>query len=480
MTALSDTIARAIPAPAAGSAPFDVRNPYTGEVIARLADASSDDVASAIARAEAAFAAWRATPAKRRGQYLAAVARLMHERKSAWAPILSAEAGKPIAEAVGEWNYAAGFFEWFAGQAERAAGQFLPPSTPGKRWVTLREPVGVAAAMTPWNFPIAMIAKKIPAALAAGCTVVARPSSRTPLSAVLLGRLLDEAGLPPGVAQIVTTLRPGPFVEPVFASKAVRVVSFTGSTEVGQELMRRAADTLKRVGLELGGNAPFIVFNDADMDAAVEGLIASKFRNAGQTCICPNRVFVQAGVHDAFVAKLAARVAKMTVGDPLAAGTEIGPLIDRAGYDKAAEHIRDAVARGARIVAGGLPRTDPGQFGCCIPPTVLTGVTPDAKLNCEETFGPLVPIATFDDEAGAIAAANDTDYGLAGYFYTRDVARAWRVADALQCGILGVNDGKPGLPEAPFGGVKFSGIGREGGPEGLDEYLQTKFISFGE
>lgn len=462
--------------PAANGAGFAVTNPATGAVLAEVPDAGAAEARAAVDAAATALPAWAATPAPTRAAVLRRAAALMLERQERLATVMTLEQGKPLAEARGEIAYAASFLTWFAGEAERIYGMTIPATVAGKRLMVLRQPVGVCAMITPWNFPSAMLTRKLGPALAAGCTAVVKPAEQTPLSALELGRIFEEAGLPGGCLNIVTCQDPVPFSETIFADERVRKVSFTGSTEVGKLLIRKSADTVKRLSLELGGNAPFIVFDDADLDAAVKGAIASKFRNAGQTCVCANRIFVQRGVYERFAAAFAEQVAAMRVGNGLDPATVIGPLIDEQARQKVERHVADALAGGAALLAGGGPYAEAGG-GAFWTPTVLGNATPEMLVAREETFGPVAPLIPFDDEAEALRLANDTPFGLAAYFYTRDVGRAWRVAEALEYGIVGVNDPIPSTAQAPFGGYKQSGLGREGGPSGIDEYLEEKYVS---
>jgi succinate-semialdehyde dehydrogenase/glutarate-semialdehyde dehydrogenase len=388
------------------------------------------------------------------------------------ARLMTAEQGKPLAESRGEIAYSAGFFQWFGEEAKRAYGDVIPGHQRDRRIVVLKQPVGVVAAITPWNFPSAMIARKVAPALAAGCTIVVKPALQTPLSALALAALAERAGVPPGVLNVVTGDARAIGGE-LTGNPAVRKLSFTGSTATGKLLLAQCATTVKKVSMELGGNAPFIVFDDADLDAAVAGAMQSKFRNSGQTCVCANRLYVQAGIHDRFVAALAAAVAKLRVGDGLAGDTDQGPLIDAAALAKVEEHVADAVARGARIVTGGSRHALGGTF---FEPTVLAGATAAMRVASEETFGPVAPVFRFTDEAEAVRLANGTEFGLAAYVYTRDLGRAWRVPEALECGMVGLNTGLISTEVAPFGGVKESGMGREGSKYGLDEYLEAKYV----
>jgi len=465
---------------ATDSRTLDVTDPATGGLIAQVPDSGADAARAAVDAAHAAFPAWRRTPAKQRAQILKRWNDLVLAHQDDLGRIISREQGKPLAEGIGEVAYAASYIEWFAEEATRANGDVIPAPVPGRRMFAIKEPVGVVAAITPWNFPAAMIARKIAPALAAGCTVVCKPAEDTPLTSLALVALAAQAGVPAGVLNIVTASRERtPEVVDVWLDDArVRKITFTGSTPVGKHLARRSADTLKKLSLELGGNAPFIVFDDADLHAAVDGLMAAKFRNGGQTCVCPNRVFVHEAVHDSFADLLAARVAALRVGPASDAGSQIGPMINARAIEKIERHVQDAVARGARVLTGGarLPALGPNYFA----PTVLENADATMACACEETFGPVVPLARFADEAEVIAQANDTPFGLAAYFYSRDVRRIWRVADALEAGIVGINEGALAAEAAPFGGVKDSGYGREGSVHGLDDYLHTKYVCQGQ
>ncbi len=455
---------------------FAVRNPARGDVIAEVADVGRAETARAIAAAAEAMKGWAARTAKERAQILRRWFDLMVENADDLAAILTAEQGKPLAEAKGEILYGASFIEWFAEEGKRVYGETIPGHQADKRLLVLRQPIGVAAAITPWNFPNAMITRKVGPALAAGCSIVVRPAALTPLSALALGVLADRAGLPKGVLSIITSTDSSGIGKEFCENETVRKLSFTGSTEVGRILLRQAADQVKKCSMELGGNAPFIVFDDADLDAAVEGAIASKYRNNGQTCVCANRIYVQAGVHDAFAEKLAARVRQMPVGDGLEPGTALGPLINADAVAKVQEHIEDAVSKGAKIVTGGKPHALGGTF---FEPTILTGVTQEMKVAKEETFGPLAPLFRFERDEDVIAMANDTIFGLAAYFYARDLSRVWKVAEALEYGIVGVNTGIISTEVAPFGGVKQSGLGREGSRHGIEEYVEMKYVCMG-
>jgi succinate-semialdehyde dehydrogenase/glutarate-semialdehyde dehydrogenase len=439
-------------------------------VIGTVPDCDAADTEAAIAAANAALPAWKKRTADERAVILERWHDLMLASTADLARIMTAEQGKPLAEAEGEIRYAASFVKWFANEGRRVSGHDIPAPTSDRRVLVSKEPVGVCAIITPWNFPAAMITRKIAPALAAGCTVVIKPSDLTPFSALALVVLAERAGVPAGVVNIVTGL-PDAIGSALTASPVVRKLSFTGSTRVGSLLMRQSADTLKRLSLELGGNAPFIIFDDADIEAAVAGAMASKFRNAGQTCVCANRLLVQDGIHDRFVARLGEAVRALRMGDGRDAGVTIGPLINAAAAAKAAAHVEDALARGAVVMAsapGGDPR---GNF---VRPVLLTEATPDMRLASEETFGPVAPVFRFRDEAEAVALANATPFGLASYFYTNDLHRAWRVGEALEFGMVGLNTGSIAMEMAPFGGIKASGLGREGGREGIEEYLESK------
>jgi succinate-semialdehyde dehydrogenase/glutarate-semialdehyde dehydrogenase len=465
---------------ASSGATFEVRNPATGEVLARVADAGRAETRQAIHAAARAFPAWAAAPAKVRYDALMKAAGLMLARKEELARLMTSEQGKPLAEARGEIVYAATFLEWYAAEALRVYGETIPASSAGKRLLVLRQPVGVVAAITPWNFPSAMITRKIGPALAAGCTVVVKPAEQTPLSALALGHVFLEAGFPAGTVNLVTSKDPREVGAELMQNPAVRKITFTGSTEVGKLLMRQAADHVKKVSLELGGHAPFIVFDDADLDAAADGAIASKFRNMGQTCVCANRLYVQRPVVEAFTAKFAERVKRLRIGNGLEDNVQVGPLIDEQGFRKVEAHVADAVARGAAVAVGGAPARDGALAkGWFYQPTILTNVKPDMLVMREETFGPVAPIEPFDTEDEVVAKANDTPYGLAAYFFSRDVSRVWRVSERLEYGIVGANDALPAVPQAPFGGWKESGIGREGGRHGMEPFLEIKYVSIG-
>ncbi|MDZ5649478.1 NAD-dependent succinate-semialdehyde dehydrogenase [Nitrospirillum sp. BR 11828] len=454
---------------------LSLTDPATGQVLGTVPDMGAAETARAVAAADAARHAWAARTAGDRARVLRRLHDLMLAHQDALAELLTREQGKPLAEARGEIAYAAAYIEWFAEEGKRAYGEVIPPHATNRRIVCLKQPVGVVGAITPWNFPAAMITRKLGPALAAGCAMVLKPASQTPFSALALAVLAEQAGVPPGVFSVVTGGARA-IGGVLTADPVVRKISFTGSTEVGRTLMRQSADTIKRMSLELGGNAPFLVFDDADVDAAVEGAVASKFRNGGQTCVCTNRFYVQAGIHDRFVETLARRVAGLRVGNGLEPGVEVGPLIDAAAVDKVAEHVADAVAKGARVVVGGDRHALGGTY---FTPTVLSGVTAGMRLTEEETFGPLAGIVRFQDEADAVAQANDSAYGLASYVYTRDIGRVWRVAEALEAGMVGVNTGLISTEVAPFGGVKQSGLGREGSRHGLDDYMEVKYLCLG-
>lgn len=451
-----------------------VVNPATGDTIGNVPALGASETQEAIMAAENASAAWRALPAADRSAILMAWHRLMIENQSDLALIMTAEQGKPLTEARGEITYSAGFVQWFAEEARRVYGDTIPAPTSDRRILAFREPIGVSAAITPWNFPSAMITRKCAPALAAGCPIVAKPSELTPFSALALAVLAERAGIPKGVFSVLTGY-PEQIGQVLTSSEKVRKLSFTGSTRVGRLLMRECAETVKRVSFELGGNAPFIVFDDADLDLAVSGVMASKFRNAGQTCVCANRILVQDGIYERFVERLSAAVSNLKVGNGADPGITIGPLINQPAVNKVARHIDDARAKGATLLLGG--GVEPGtQF---FAPTVLTSAKTDMLLASEETFGPVAPIFKFSDEQDAIAIANDTPYGLASYFYTRDLKRSWRVTERLEFGMIGLNTGSVSIEVAPFGGIKQSGIGREGSKYGLEEYLELKTLHIG-
>jgi succinate-semialdehyde dehydrogenase/glutarate-semialdehyde dehydrogenase len=454
---------------------FQVDNPADGSLVGTAPDMGAAEAKRAVDAANAALPAWRALPAKERSAVLRKWFDLMVANADDLAALLTAEQGKPLAEAKGEVLYGASFIEWFAEEAKRIYGDVIPSPTTDKRIVVIKQGIGVVAAITPWNFPNAMITRKAGPALAAGCTMVLKPASQTPYSALALAELAARAGVPRGVFNVITgnaRAIGGEFT----SNPIVRKITFTGSTEIGRVLMRQSADQIKKLGLELGGNAPFIVFDDADLDAAAAGAIVSKYRNNGQTCVCANRIYVQDSVYDAFAAKLAEKVRALKVGKGTDAGVVLGPLIDDAAVAKVEEHVRDAVAKGARVTVGGKRHALGGRF---YEPTILTGVTKEMKVSTEETFGPVAPLFRFKDEADVVAQANDTEFGLASYFYARDMGRVWRVAEALEAGIVGVNTGLISTEVAPFGGVKQSGLGREGSKYGIDDFLQIKYVSMG-
>jgi succinate-semialdehyde dehydrogenase/glutarate-semialdehyde dehydrogenase len=456
-----------------GQKTFPVDNPATGQVIANVPDLGAAEARRAIEAAERAFAGWRAKPAKERSAILRKWYELILANQEDLAQLLTAEQGKPLAESRGEIAYGASFIEWFAEEAKRVYGDVIPAPLPDRRFVVLKQPIGVVAAITPWNFPNAMITRKVAPALAAGCTVVLKPAEQTPLSALALAELAERAGFPKGVLNIITGDAPAIGKE-LTTHPAVRKVTFTGSTEVGRILMRQSADTIKKLSLELGGNAPLIVFDDADLDAAVEGAIASKYRNAGQTCVCANRLYVQDSIYDAFAKKLAAKVAAMKVGPGTGEGVTIGPLIDAQGLAKVEAHVKDALAKGAKALVGGKKLN-----GLFFEPTVLTEASAGMQLFREETFGPVAPLFRFKTEEEVLRMANDSEFGLAAYFFARDLGRVWRVAEALEAGIVSVNAGIFANEVAPFGGVKQSGIGREGSKYGIEDFLSIKFVCMG-
>jgi len=455
---------------------FSVTNPANGELIAMVASVGQAETARAIAAAKAALPAWRAKTAKERSAILRTWYNLIMENQEDLARLLSWEQGKPLAESRGEIAYGASFIEWFAEEAKRIYGDVIPHDKQGRRLVVIKQAIGVVAAITPWNFPNAMITRKVGPALAAGCTVVLKPASETPLSALALAVLGERAGLPAGVLNIVPGRDSRAIGAELTRNPDVQKLSFTGSTEIGKLLMAQCASTIKKVSLELGGNAPFIVFDDADLDAAIQGAIASKFRNSGQTCVCTNRLLVQNAVYDEFSKRLVAAVNALKVAPADEDGAQQGPLINAKAVEKVEEHIADAVSKGATVLAGGRPHALGGSF---FEPTVLGDVTPAMLVARDETFGPLAPIFRFDTEAEAIAMANDTEFGLASYVYTRDLGRAWRVSEALEYGMVGVNEGLISTEVAPFGGIKQSGLGREGSHYGIDDYIEQKYMCLG-
>jgi succinate-semialdehyde dehydrogenase/glutarate-semialdehyde dehydrogenase len=460
-----------------GSSRFAVHDPATGNHLADVANLDAEHAQAAIAAADKAWPAWRAKPAKERAGILMKWFALLHQHADDLARIMTAEQGKPLAEAKGEVTYGASFVEWFAEEAKRVYGETIPTTDPTKRYLVLKQPIGVCAAITPWNFPIAMITRKVAPALAAGCPVVIKPAEQTPLSALACAELALRAGMPPGVLNVLSAdaQRSIAIGHVLCESDVVRHLSFTGSTEVGRILAAQCAPTIKKISLELGGNAPFIVFDDADIDSAVEGAMVSKYRNAGQTCVCANRLYVQEGVYDAFVEKLAAKARGIKVGNGFEAGVNQGPLIDAQAMRKVQAHVADALAKGARVVTGGQPQGE--RF---FTPTVLADVTPDMVCAREETFGPVAPVFRFKTEAEAIALANATEFGLASYFYSRDIGRIFRVAEALEYGMVGINTGLISTAEVPFGGVKQSGLGREGSRHGIEDYVEMKYLALGD
>jgi succinate-semialdehyde dehydrogenase/glutarate-semialdehyde dehydrogenase len=466
--------------PARTSATFPVLDPCDGRALAQVSDASPDDVQAAIAAARRAFPAWAATTAKDRGVILHRAAALIRERAERLALILSQENGKPMAQARGELGFTADFFDWFAEEGRRAYGSVVPSNKPGVRRMVIRQPIGVVGVISPWNLPAAIVARKVAPVLAAGCTCVLKPAEQTPLSAIELTRILEEAGLPPGVLNLVTCQDPAPTGQALLDSPDIARITFTGSVEVGRTIAREAAWRMKRFSLELGGHAPFIVFEDADLERAVDQLMASKFRNSGQTCLCANRVFVHRQVVQPFTSMLVQRAGALKLGRGTDPGVAIGPMIDAEGFAKVQRHVRDAIDRGARCLLGGQPVGVPGcEAGLFFPPTVLVDLDEACTVCHEETFGPVAAILPFDDEAEVLERANRSVYGLSGYAFTRDLGRAFRVAETLECGIIGINEGLTPTAECPFGGTKHSGVGREGGWQGLDECLETKYITFG-
>jgi succinate-semialdehyde dehydrogenase/glutarate-semialdehyde dehydrogenase len=460
---------------AASGKTIEVRNPATGEVVGRVPSLSAGETRRAIEAAHAAFVGWREMLAKERAAILRRLNDLMLANADDLAAIMTAEQGKPLAESKGEIAYAASFIEWFAEEGKRIYGDTIPQNAKGRRILVLKEPIGVFAAITPWNFPAAMITRKAGPGWAAGCTGVIRPASQTPFSALALGVLAERAGMPAGVCNIITGAS-GETGAELTSHPLVRKFSFTGSTEVGRKLLAQCATTVKKTSMELGGNAPFIVFDDADLDAAVQGAMASKYRNTGQTCVCANRILVQDGVYDAFAAKLKAAVEALKVGNGMEPGVTQGPLINADAVKKVEEHIADATAKGAKVLTGGTRHGSGGNF---FQPTVLTDVPPEAVIFREETFGPVAPLFRFRTEEEAVKLANDSEFGLAAYFYARDVGRIFRVAEALESGIIGINEGIISTEVAPFGGVKESGLGREGSKYGIEDYLEIKYLALG-
>ena len=462
---------------ATGGGTVPVLDPASGLSIGDVPDMGGDETRRAIEAANAAWPAWRAKTGKERGAVLKAWHALILEHADDLALLMTAECGKPLAEAKGEVMYGASFVEWFGEEAKRVYGTTVPQHAPGKRILVQKQPIGVVGAVTPWNFPNAMITRKCAPALAVGCPVVVKPSELTPYSALALAVLAERAGVPAGVFNVVVGADAAAIGTELCTNPIVRKIGFTGSTAVGKLLMAQSATTVKKVSLELGGNAPFIVFDDADLDLAVQGALASKFRNAGQTCVCANRILVQSGVYDAFAAKLASAAAALKQGRGMDEGVALGPLIDERAVAKAEAHVLDAVGKGAEVLTGGARSAELGS--CFFQPTVLKGATPDMRIFSEETFGPVAPLFKFDGEEEAIALANDTPYGLAAYFYTADLGRAWRVSEALEYGMVGVNEGVISTEVAPFGGVKESGLGREGSYCGIDEFVESKYVCMG-
>ena len=456
------------------AATLTVVNPGTGAVLGEVPRCGAAETRRAIEAANAAWPAWRALTARRRAQLLQAWFKLILDNTDDLAQLVTAEGGKPLAEAKGEVIYGASFVEWFAEEAKRTYGESIPSPIADKRLLVIKQPIGVCAAITPWNFPLAMITRKVAPALAAGCPVVVKPAEATPLTALALAVLAEQAGFPPGVFNVVTG-NPADVGGELTSNPIVRKLSFTGSTGVGRLLMAQCAPTVKKVSLELGGNAPFIVFDDADVDAAVSGALTAKYRNNGQTCVCVNRFLIQSGIYEEFATKFAAKVAEMKVGVGTEAGVTLGPLINAAGLSKVEAHVSDAGGKGARVICGGKPHALGGNF---FEPTVLADVTTDMKVAREETFGPLAALFRFDTEAQAVAMANDTEFGLAAYFYTGDMGRCWRVGEALEYGMVGINTGLISNEVAPFGGIKQSGIGREGSKYGIEDYLEVKYLCF--
>ncbi|MBB4842165.1 succinate-semialdehyde dehydrogenase/glutarate-semialdehyde dehydrogenase [Paucibacter oligotrophus] len=463
-----------------GASQFAVIDPGSGAHLADVANLGANEAEAAIAAANNAWGPWRSKTAKERGAILMRWSQLLHKHADDLARIMTAEQGKPLAEARGEVAYGASFIDWFAEEGKRVYGETIPTTDNNKRYLVIKQPMGVCAAITPWNFPIAMITRKVAPALAAGCTVVIKPAEATPLCALAVAELAQRAGMPAGVLNVLTADADNSIAigHVLCDSDVVRHLSFTGSTEVGRILMRQCANTVKKLSLELGGNAPFIVFDDADLDSAVEGAIASKYRNAGQTCVCANRLYVQAGVYEAFLEKLTAKVSALKLGNGFEAGVNVGPLIDAQALAKVQSHVDDALALGARLLVGGKAATELGaQY---FEPTLLADVTPAMLCSREETFGPLAPVFKFQTEAEAITLANNTEFGLASYFYSRDIGRIFRVGEALEYGMVGVNTGLIATAEVPFGGVKQSGLGREGAHQGMEDYVEIKYLCLGD
>lgn len=451
---------------------FAIHTPIDGSVIAEAADCGAEQAREAARRSAAAFASWKQTTAYARAAILRRWFELISENKGVLARLMAMEMGKPVTEAEGEIRYAASFVEWYSEEVKRVYGETIPSQFPNKRLMVMRQPAGMVYAITPWNFPCAMVTRKVAPALAAGCTVILKPAEQAPLSALVLAALWSEAGGPGGTFIVLPALNPVPVSDELLDDPRVRVLAFTGSTAVGMQLYARSSPTMKRVALELGGHAPFLVFSDADLEAAVPQVVACKFRNAGQTCVCTNRIYAQESIADELSERLKTAADSLRVGNPLEPETQIGPLVDDQGMKKVQTHVDDAVRKGARLLTGGKP-----VGGLYYPPTVLTGVDSEMLMMQEETFGPVAPVIAFRDESEAIRLSNRTSYGLAAYLWTRDLGRAFRVAESLEYGIVGVNDGVPSTAQAPFGGVKYSGIGREGGRWGMDEFLDIKYVS---
>lgn len=455
---------------------FSVYDPANGNEIGTVPDMSGKEVVSAIDAANTALQSWRKLTAKQRAEYLMNWHQLILENQADLAELITLESGKPLSESLGEVTYGASFIQWFAEEGKRAYGDVIPSTSADRRLQTLKQPVGVCAAITPWNFPVAMITRKLAPALAAGCTAIVKPAESTPISALALASLSQQAGIPEGVINVVTAAKGAEIGAVLCDSPTIRKLSFTGSTDIGKKLLAQCANTVKRVSMELGGNAPFIVFDDADLDEAVEGALASKFRNAGQTCVCTNRILVQSGVYAQFSEKFARAVSKLKVGSGMNPKHQIGPLISEPAMDKVDAHIRDALSQGAQLLTGGSGHSLGGLF---YQPTVISDVTPAMRIASEETFGPVAPIFRFETEEQAIEMANDTEYGLAAYFYSTNIHRCLRVSEALEYGMVGVNEGIISNEVAPFGGIKYSGLGREGSRSGIEEYLETKYVCFG-
>ncbi|MDQ0219147.1 NAD-dependent succinate-semialdehyde dehydrogenase [Peribacillus cavernae] len=463
-------------ATASGGSTFSVKNPNTGEVIAEVPRGAKEETKAAIEAANAAFPKWAKLTANERADYLLKVHDLMLEHEAELATIMSKEMGKAYTEACGEVKYAASFLSWYAEEGRRIYGETIPASSPNKRLLVVKQPVGVIAAITPWNFPLAMMTRKLGPALAAGCTGIVKPASQSPLSALAFASLVQKAGIPNGVVNIVAGAT-GEISDEIFANPIVKKVSFTGSTDVGKKLVEKSAEQLKKLSLELGGHAPFIVFEDADLEKAAEGAVASKFRNAGQTCVCANRIYVHENIKDEFTKLFVEKVQTLKVGNSLDQTVQIGPLVNKDGLEKVQEHVKDAKSKGAEVLTGGKVTGDPNGF--YFEPTILGNVTNDMIIMTEETFGPVAPITTFSNDEDVIFEANNTEYGLAAYLYTSNIQRAVAVSEALNFGVIGLNDAVPGVPQAPFGGMNHSGYGREGGHQGIRDYLEEKYISLG-